>query len=105
MGEYIFDIEHENNWLRGTQTGELSVRKIVETIEGDRVVLRSVIPIAGNNVTFIFSGVVSNDIISGDMYMGEYGTVTFIAKKNKAEFIQEKVAGLSRINLMNGRVK
>jgi hypothetical protein len=61
------------------------------TIEGNKVTLRSSKPIVGNSLSFIFSGTVQGDTMSGDIHMGEYRTATFTAKRNTAEPKRQRV--------------
>ena len=51
-------------------------------IEGNEVKLRSVERRPGDSVTFIFSGTVSGDTISGPIHMGEYLNAKFTAKRH-----------------------
>ncbi len=74
--------EQDGNWLKGIHKGDFSVRELVGTIEGNEVILKSVDRHVANFITFIFSGVLTNDTITGNIHMGEYRTATFIAKKN-----------------------
>jgi energy-coupling factor transporter ATP-binding protein EcfA2 len=52
-------------------------------LEGDQVTLRSTTAQrgSGDTITFIFSGAVSGDTISGPLYMGEYLNAKFTAKR------------------------
>jgi hypothetical protein len=54
---------------------------MVGTIDGNQVKLRSTLRMPGDSVTFIFSGTLSGDTISGGIYMGEYRTANFTAKR------------------------
>lgn len=74
-------IEQEGNWLQGSHKGEFSIRELAGTIEGDKVKLRSVDRHIADSITFIFSGTVTGDTISGPIYMGEYMTANFTAKR------------------------
>ena len=51
-------------------------------IEGNEVKLRSVERAPESSVTFIFSGTVSGDTISGPIHMGEDLNAKFTAKKH-----------------------
>ena len=51
-------------------------------IEGNEVKLRSVERRPGSSVTFIFSGTVSGDTMSGPIHMGEYLNAKFTAKRH-----------------------
>jgi hypothetical protein len=52
------------------------------TIEGDNVKLSSSERLVADNVPFIFSGILSGDTITGQIYMGEYINAKFTAKRN-----------------------
>jgi D-glucosaminate-6-phosphate ammonia-lyase len=75
-------IEQDGNWIRGSHQGDFTVRDLVGMIEGNEVKLRSVERSLGASVTFIFSGTVSGDTISGPIHMGEYLNATFTAKRH-----------------------
>ena len=75
-------IEQDGNWIQGSHQGDFTVRDMVGMIEGNEVKLRSVERRPGNSVTFIFSGTVSGDTISGPIHMGEYLNAKFTAKKH-----------------------
>ena len=75
-------IEQDGNWIRGSHQGDFTVRDMVGTIEGQEVKLRSVERRPGASVTFIFSGTVSGDTMSGPIHMGEYLNAKFTAKRH-----------------------
>lgn len=81
---YTWVIEQDGNWLQGSHSGELSVpRDLIGTIEGKRVMLRSASHnIPGDHITFTYTGDLSGDTMSGSIYMVEYGTAKFTAKRN-----------------------
>lgn len=84
-------LEQDGNWLSGTHKGDFSVRELVGTIEGNEVKLKSVDRHAGDSITFIFSGILINDTMAGSIYMGEYRTAKFAAKKNNKPNPREKI--------------
>jgi hypothetical protein len=45
----------------------------------------------GDSITFIFSGELSGDTINGSIYMGEYRTASFIARRNTSKSPHEKI--------------
>jgi D-glucosaminate-6-phosphate ammonia-lyase len=75
-------IEQDGNWIQGAHQGDFTVRDLVGMIEGNEVKLRSVERRPGASVTFIFSGTVSGDTISGPIHMGEYLNAKFTAKRH-----------------------
>jgi D-glucosaminate-6-phosphate ammonia-lyase len=85
-------IEQDGNWLKGTHKGDFSIRELTGTIEGNEVKLKSVDQHPADSITFLFSGVLSNDMITGSIYLGEYRTATFSAKKNNKPDLHERIA-------------
>jgi D-glucosaminate-6-phosphate ammonia-lyase len=75
-------IEQDGNWIQGSHHGDFTVRDMVGMIEGNEVKLRSVERRPGASVTFIFSGTVSGDTMSGPIHMGEYLNAKFTAEKH-----------------------
>ncbi|MFM9909854.1 MAG: aminotransferase class V-fold PLP-dependent enzyme, partial [Chitinophagaceae bacterium] len=84
-------IEQDGNWLKGTHKGDFSIRELIGTIEGNEVKLKSVDRHPADSITFIFSGLLSKDLITGSIYMGEYRTATFSAKKNNKPDLHELI--------------
>jgi len=90
--QYSWILEQEDNWLQGSHTGELSqTRSMNGTIEGDQVKIRTTTAIPGDHVTFLYTGALSGDQITGSVYMVEYGTAKFTAKKNKKKADRRKI--------------
>jgi hypothetical protein len=79
--KHTLNIEQDGNWIQGSHKGDFTVRDMVGTIEGDQVKLRSSDRIPGDSITFTFSGILSGDTITGSIFMGEYRTANFSAKK------------------------
>ena len=75
-------IEQDGNWIRGAHQGDFTVRDMIGMIEGNEVKLRSVERRPGAAVTFIFSGTVAGDTMSGPIHMGEYLNAKFTAKRH-----------------------
>ena len=80
-------IEQDGNWIQGTHESDFSVQEIMGMVEGDQVKLRSSIRMPGDGITYMFSGTISDGAIAGSIYLGEYLTAKFTAKKStyKAE--------------------
>jgi hypothetical protein len=78
-------IEQNGNQIQGSHKGDLSIRPLYGTIEGDQIRLRSMTAErgSGDSVPFTFSGTVANDSISGPIHMGEYLTAKFTATRHK----------------------
>ena len=89
--QHTLFIEQDGNWIEGSHKGDFSTRELVGTIEGNLVKLRSVDRHTADSITFTFSGTVSNDIISGQIHMGEYRTAIFTAKRSKKKGIRKSI--------------
>jgi len=64
---------HEGWAYRGDLTGEM---------DGSGVRLRSSLPADGNHLSYVFSGVATEDGISGDVELGEYGRARWRARRH-----------------------
>ncbi|AYB29968.1 aminotransferase class V-fold PLP-dependent enzyme [Chryseolinea soli] len=80
-------IEQDGNWIQGSHTSDFSVQEVMGMVEGDQVKLRSSFRVPGDGITYMFSGTISGDAFSGSIYLGEYQTAKFTAKRStyKAE--------------------
>lgn len=78
---HTLNIEQDGNWIQGSHRGDFTLRDMAGTVDGDEVKLRSTDRLPGDSITFIFTGKISGDSLSGSVYMGEYRTATFTAKR------------------------
>lgn len=79
---HTFILEQDGNWLQGSHKTDFSFREVGGIIENDQVKLSSNERMVADNVPFIFSGTLSGDTITGQVYMGEYINARFIAGRN-----------------------
>ena len=86
-----FFMEQDGNWIQGSHRGEFTTRDMRGTIEGKTIKLRSVDRHPGDSITFLFSGTLSGEIITGSIYMGEYQTAKFTAKRNNTKSPHDKI--------------
>jgi hypothetical protein len=84
-------IEQDGNWIQGTHTSDFAVQEVMGTVEGDQVKLRSNLRMPGDGITYMFSGTISNGTFSGSIYLGEYLTAKFSAKKSAYKTERRKV--------------
>jgi len=89
--QHTLFIEQDGNWIEGSHKGDFSTRELAGTIEGNLVKLRSVDRHIADNITFIFSGTLSNDTISGQIHMGEYRTANFTANRSKNKGLRKRI--------------
>ena len=83
--QHVIMLEQDGNWLQGTHKGDFTTRDLVGTVDGDEVKMRSTDRMSGDSITFIFTGKISGDSLSGSVYMGEYRTATFTAKRSQTK--------------------
>ncbi len=81
--QHTLVLEQDGNWIQGTHQSDFSVQEVMGMIEGDQVKLRSNLRIPGSAVTYLFSGTVSGEAISGSIYLGEYLSAKFTAQRSK----------------------
>ncbi|MEO5997504.1 MAG: hypothetical protein ABIN89_12265, partial [Chitinophagaceae bacterium] len=89
--KHILYLEQDKNWIKGSHKGDFSVRELTGSIEGNLVKLRSVDRRPGDSITFIFSGTISGNSISGSIYMGEYRTAKFTAERSSYKLKQQDI--------------
>ncbi|MDY0099446.1 MAG: hypothetical protein RBR81_09605, partial [Bacteroidales bacterium] len=78
--ELLLD-KQDGNWIQGIHLSGFSRQEIAGTIEGNKVKLQSAYIAPGDSIPFIFAGEMTNNAISGTLYMGEYRTAEFTATK------------------------
>src|SRR6266487_3701452 len=85
-------IEQDGKWIKGWHKGDFTVRELTGTVESDTAVkLCSVDRHPADSITFIFSGTISGDSIAGSIYMGEYRTAIFTAKRTSYKIPQKEI--------------
>jgi len=88
---HTFFIEQDGNWIQGSHKGDFSIRDMVGTIEGDQVKLSSADQHVADNIPFIFSGTVSGEKMSGQIYMGEYISALFAATRHHQKGVRRTI--------------
>jgi hypothetical protein len=84
-------LTQDGNWLQGSHKGDFSTRECVGTIEGNEIKLKSQERQAADNLTYIFSGTVAGETMSGNIHMGEYRTATFTATRTQNKRPRQKI--------------
>jgi D-glucosaminate-6-phosphate ammonia-lyase len=90
--QHSFYIEQDGNWIQGTHKSDFSVQELVGVVEGNEVKFRSNFRRPGDGITYLFSGSVSQDMISGSIYLGEYLNAKFTAKKSTFKGDRRRIA-------------
>jgi hypothetical protein len=88
---HTFFIEQDGNWIQGSHKGEFSVRDLVGTIEGDQIKFNSADSQIADHIPFLFSGTVSGEKMSGQIYMGEYINAKFTATRYHQKAVHKKI--------------
>lgn len=79
---YLF-LEQEGNWVSGSHQSDFSTQEIVGMVEGDDIKLRSTYQIPGDSISYWFSAKQDGDTLSGSVFLGEYLTAKFTAKRSE----------------------
>src|SRR5690606_12368858 len=90
-GKHKFFIEQDGNWLQGIHQSDFSMQDLVGIIEGDEVKIRSVNRRPGDSILYLFTGNISGDEITGSLFMGEYLTAEFKAKRESRHPRRENI--------------
>ena len=75
-------LQQDGNWIKGMHQSDFSSQEIAGTVEGDQVKLRSQVRQPGDRISFLFAGRALGDIISGSIFLGEYLSAQFTAKRS-----------------------
>jgi len=76
--------KQEGNDIRGTHKSTFSMLDIAGKIEGKKVRLQSSYRDNAETVPFTFDGIIDGDSFSGVLYLGEYRSANFIAKRSES---------------------
>jgi uncharacterized pyridoxal phosphate-dependent enzyme len=85
-------LEQDGNWLNGMHKSDFAEQEVYGTIEGDTVKIRSHFRKSGDSVVFMFTGKMKNGEMAGEVFMGEYLTAQFTAKKWQSKQRKEKIS-------------
>ena len=81
-GKHKLFIEQDGNWVKGTHQSGFAVNDIVGSVEGDSVKLQSSVRLIADSIIYTFTGNISGNTITGNLFMGEYRSAKFSATKN-----------------------
>ncbi|PHQ61497.1 MAG: selenocysteine synthase [Maribacter sp.] len=85
-------LEQDGNWIKGSHTSDFSTQEIFGMIEGDEVKLRSHYRAPGDSINYWFSAKASeNELSVGSIFLGEYLTAKFTAKRSTYKNAQKKI--------------
>jgi len=80
--EHLLFLEASGNRITGTHVGSLTRGPVEGTIDGDKVLFSSVLPIEGSKLGYKFSGRVKGGRIEGEIDLGEYPNATWSAVRH-----------------------
>jgi len=80
---HYFFLEQDGNWISGSHQSDFSTQEIVGMVEGDEIKLRSNYRIPGDRISYWFSAKQDGDTLSGSVFLGEYLTAKFSAKRSE----------------------
>jgi D-glucosaminate-6-phosphate ammonia-lyase len=84
-------IEQDGNWVKGNHKSSYFLNNLTGTIEGDKVKLRSMVEIPGDTIIYTFTGTITGNTISGNLFMGEYRSASFTAVKDTKPVIKKQI--------------
>lgn len=84
-------LEQEGNWIQGMHTSDYETQEVMGMVEGNQFKLRSHLRKPGDQITYLFSGTMDGDKLSGSIYLGEYQTAKFTAQKSAFKMARKKV--------------
>lgn len=77
-----FFFEQKNNSLTGTHYASFAPRKLIGSLQGQEILIRSSYTGQGVRLNFEFTGKVNGDTMEGRVSMGEYGMADWKAKRS-----------------------
>jgi uncharacterized pyridoxal phosphate-dependent enzyme len=93
-GEHkLFLGKQEGNEIKGTHKSTFSMLDIAGRIEGKKVRLQSFYNENAQSIPYTFDGIIDGDSFSGVLYLGEYRSANFIAKRG--EYSQRPVNNIT----------
>jgi len=78
---YTWVLQQKGNSVEGIHSGAFVTQNIFGTMEGTVIKMKTTEGEVADRVNFIFTGDVNGDVITGSVYMVEYGTVRFTASR------------------------
>jgi len=82
--EHKLFLSSNKNKISGTHLGWALEGELTGALEGDKVEVRSALPVGGQRLEYKFSGRVTGDVMSGELSLGEYGKARWSARRHKA---------------------
>lgn len=80
--QYTWVLEQDGNWIKGVQSGAFTTQDISGYMEADTVRVKTAYAVPGNHLSLTFTGTIAGNELKGSVYMVEYGTATFVARRH-----------------------
>jgi D-glucosaminate-6-phosphate ammonia-lyase len=80
---HYFFLEQKGNWVSGSHQSDFSTQEVVGMVENGDIKLRSTYRIPGDRISYWFSAKQDGDILYGSVFLGEYLTAKFTAKRSE----------------------
>lgn len=78
---HFFYLEQTGNWVQGSHHSDFARQEIAGTVEREQVKLRSLMQQPGDHILYLFSGALSDGGFAGSVFLGEYLTARFTARR------------------------
>ena len=80
--KHVMFLEQDGNWIKGTHQSDFTTQEIAGMVEGNELKLRSNFRMPGDSINYWFSAKVTGDTLNGSVFLGEYLTAKFTAKRS-----------------------
>jgi hypothetical protein len=80
--KHVMFLEQDGNWIKGTHQSDFTTQEIAGMVEGNELKLRSNFRSPGDSINYWFSAKVTGDTLNGSVFLGEYLTAKFTAKRS-----------------------
>ncbi len=84
-------LQQEGNWIQGTHQSDFATQEIAGMVEENKVKMRSVFSQPGNAISYWFSGELTDGVMTGSIFLGEYLTAKFTAKPAQYKSVRQRI--------------
>ncbi len=78
---HLLFLETDGNRVTGTHLGSIARGNLQGAVDGNRVSFRSTLPYEGARLSYAFSGVLTGDVMEGELNLGEYPKARWTARR------------------------
>lgn len=91
QSQHTWFLQQDGNWIEGAHQSDFATQNIVGMVEENKVKMRSVFRKPGNAISYWFSGEVTDGVMTGSIFLGEYLTAKFTARPAKYSGKHERI--------------